>query len=204
MLDRLMSERKKVLIVDDHPMLRIGLRNLLEGSGRYLVSGEAGTAANATRELERGNADCAIVDLMLKGKKRLDLLKTMREIDPDLPIVVLSMLERDDVADSARRAGASLFVSKDESPARVLDVLDELFPETGKSSRQQPRLAHLTPRERSVFELLGCGMDKHDITKVLGISVKTVETHRESLKRKLSVPTIRDLVRTAVQSHQTS
>jgi len=190
---------RRIFLVDDHPVVRDGLRAMLGSPGCYSICGEAGSPAQALRHLSRSPADCAIVDLMFKHRKCIDMIADIRRSFPDLPIVVLSMLDRGTHEREARAAGASAYIEKHEPPRKLLGTLDHIFSNGRKHrERQKPGLASLTPRERTIFDLLGRGLDKHHIAAELGIHVKTIETHREAIKHKLGVGSCRDLLRLAV------
>ncbi len=193
------EQTRRIFLVDDHPVVRDGLRAMLDTPGCYSVCGEASSPAQALRHLSLAKADCAIVDLMFKRRKCVDFIADMRRARPGLPIVVLSMLDRVTHEQEAREAGASAYVEKHESPRRLLGALDRVLA-VGRRHREHQRsgIATLTPRERSIFDALGRGLDKHHIASEFGIHVKTVETHREALKHKLGVGSCRDLVRLAV------
>jgi DNA-binding NarL/FixJ family response regulator len=190
---------RSIFLLDDHPVVRDGLRAVLDVSGRYHVCGEATTPAQAVRHLSRAHADCVIVDLMFRHSKRLDVIASIRRACPDLPIVVLSMLDRSACEREVRAAGASAYIEKHEAPHKLLSTLDRLLPTgLGHPATPSPSLSKLTPRERTIFDSLGRGLDKHHIAADLGIHVKTIETHREALKSKLGIRSCRELVRMAV------
>ena len=189
----------RIFIVDDHPVVRDGIRAVLDAPGRYRVCGEATTPAQAVRHLSRAQADCAIVDLMYKHTKRLDVIGDIHRACPGLPIVVLSMLDRAGNERDARAAGATAYVEKHEAPRKLLAALDRIFSADHRQrAKPMPELSRLTPRERTIFGSLGQGLDKHHIAAELGIHVKTIETHREAIKHKLGVGSCRELVRLAV------
>jgi DNA-binding NarL/FixJ family response regulator len=192
---------RRIFLIDDHPVVRDGLRAVLDIPGRYRVCGEAATPAQALRHLSRAHVDCAIIDLMFKRSKRIDAISELRGAFPDLPIVVLSMLDRATHERDARDAGASAYIEKNEAPRKLLAALDCIFSENSRPSpKKLPGLALLTPRERTIFEALGKGLDKHHIAAELGNHVKTIETHREAIKHKLGVGSCRELVRLAVHT----
>jgi DNA-binding NarL/FixJ family response regulator len=191
----------RIFIVDDHPVVRDGIRALLDSPGVYSICGEAASPAQAMRQLTRTQADCVIVDLMFRHRKCLDIISDIHRSQPQTPIVVLSMLDRATHEREARDAGAFAYIEKSEPPTRLLRTLERIFsndhPNPEKKSRE---LSALTPRERAIFDALGRGLDKHYIAAELGIRVKTVESHREAIKHKLGVGSCRDLVRLAVQT----
>jgi DNA-binding NarL/FixJ family response regulator len=192
---------RRIFLIDDHPVVRDGLRAVLDLPGRYRVCGEAATPAQALRHLSRAEADCVIVDLMFKRSKRLDIINEVRRIQPNVPIIVLSMLDRAAYEPETRAAGASAYVEKSEAPKKLLAALDRIFAADRRERETRlPGLALLTPRERTIFEALGKGLDKHHIAAELGNHVKTIETHREAIKHKLGVGSCRELVRLAVHT----
>lgn len=195
-----MKSPRQIFIVDDHPMIRLGLRKLFEDTGRYHVAGEATSAPHALRDLERVPCDGVVMDLLLGGAWRTTLISEIRDRRPRLPIVLYSTLDRTTFDHGTLTADAIAFVHKSDSPKRLLRALDGLFPGSDGDTDPIPRFEALTPRERSVFALLGEGMDKHDIAQALNISVKTVETYRETMKGKLGVSSVARLVRLAVQT----
>lgn len=191
----------RIFILDDHPVVRDGIRALLDSPGTYTVCGEASSPAQAMRQLTNTPADCAIVDLMFKHRKCLDVISDIHRAHPKLPIIVLSMLDRASHEREAREAGAHAYVEKCEPPHQLLRTLDRIFSNTPTHRASgNMRLSVLTPRERAIFDALGRGLDKHYIAAELGIRVKTVESHREAIKHKLNIASCRDLVRIAVQS----
>ncbi|MGH8048340.1 MAG: response regulator transcription factor [Chthoniobacterales bacterium] len=191
----------RIFIVDDHPVVRDGIRALLDAPGCYSVCGEAASPAQALRQLTRTPADCAIVDLMFKHRKCLDIISDIHRACPQLPIVVLSMLDRSTHEREARAAGAYAYIEKHEPPVLLVQTLDRIFAnEHPRREKSRPELTTLTPRERAIFEALGRGLDKHHIAAELGIHVKTVESHREAIKHKLGISSCRELVRVAVQT----
>jgi DNA-binding NarL/FixJ family response regulator len=191
----------RIFIVDDHPVVRDGIRAMLDAPGFYTVCGEAASPAQAMRQLSRGSADCAIVDLMFKQRKCLDMISDIHRACPGMPIVVLSMLDRATHEREARDAGAYAYIEKHEPPTHLMQTLDRIFAnDHAHQDKKRPELSTLTPRERTIFASLGRGLDKHHIAAELGIHVKTVESHREAIKHKLRVGSCRELVRMAVQT----
>jgi DNA-binding NarL/FixJ family response regulator len=196
------TTHRRIFIVDDHPVVRDGIRALLDSPGTYTVCGEAASPAQAMRQLPRTHADCAIVDLVFKHRKCLDVISDIHRTHPRMPIVVLSMLDRATHESEARNAGASAYVEKSEPPTQLLRTLDRLLlaGRPRSESKGSAAISLLTPRERAIFDALGRGLDKHFVAAELGIRVKTVESHREAIKHKLGVPSCRELVRLAVQT----
>jgi DNA-binding NarL/FixJ family response regulator len=195
---------RTILIVDDHPMMRRGLRELLSHEPDLRVCGEAVEAQAALRMIESLPPDLMIVDLSLKQSSGLDLIKRVRATHPEVRMLVISMHDEGLYAERALSAGAMGYVSKQEPPEGVLDAVRlvlrgevYLSPEmTARRLRQMtPREQHefrspvekLSDRELEVFEAIGIGRSTRQIADQLHVSVKTIETHRENIKRKLGL-----------------
>lgn len=185
-----------VLVVDDHPLFRAGVVAALENDPGLTVCGEADDARTARELAARRRPGAAIVDLMLQDDDGLKLVRDLRTDHPPLKIVVLSMLDPGVYAPRALQAGASFFVSKQEGPAAILAALhraaaNERASPSGETGA--PELV-LSERELQVFLQLGLGRSTQEITTALGVSVKTIEAHRESIKAKLGLPHANALV----------
>lgn len=186
----------QVLVVDDHPLFRAGVVSALQNEPSLAVCGEA-DSAHAARELaERLRPDAAVVDLMLQDDDGLKLVRELRLAHPRLKIVVLSMLDAGVYAPKALQAGASFFVSKQEGPAAIISALRR----AAANERASPGAAGSNPqldlseRELQVFLQLGLGRSTQEIAVALGVSVKTIESHREAIKAKLGLPHANALV----------
>jgi DNA-binding NarL/FixJ family response regulator len=214
---------KRIVIVDDHPLFRKGLEQLINSEVGFAVCGEASTAGQAmtvTRQLE---PDLMIVDLSLPGANGIELIKNVRAEFPKLPILVLSMHDESLYALRSLRAGAQGYVMKQEALNNVVKAIREIFagrpylsremsaklivnyaqkPEQGASSAADK----LSDRELEILELIGNGHEVREIAKELHLSPKTVETHRAHIKEKLNLANARQVARFAVQwvSAQTS
>ena len=206
--------RARVLIVDDHPVVRRGLAQVLGGTDDLEFCGEAETAADALQAVVDIGPDVAVVDLALKGKGGLELVKDLHARHPDLPVLVLSMHDESLYAERALRAGARGYIMKDGRMEQVVQALrDVLAGRVYLSQRMTSRLlgrltgggaangespiSALTDRELEVFEMIGRGLATRDIADGLHLSVKTVDTHRENIKRKLNLATATELHRHA-------
>ncbi|MFO8013487.1 MAG: response regulator transcription factor [Phycisphaerae bacterium] len=208
------SERAKVLIVDDHPVVRRGLAQVLDGTDDFAFCGEAETAADALRAVAETDPDVAVVDLTLKGKGGLELVKDLHQRHPDLPVLVLSMHDESLYAERALRAGARGYIMKDGRMEEVVQALRQILggrvylsprmtsrllgrmTAGGQGDADSP-ISTLTDRELEVFEMIGRGMGTRDIADRLHLSVKTVDTHRENIKRKLNLDGATELYRHA-------
>jgi DNA-binding NarL/FixJ family response regulator len=210
------ADAKRIIIVDDHPLFRKGLEQLIHSDGRFAVCGEAGDAAGAMDVIRTLNPDLAIVDLSLPGANGIELIKNIRAEFPKLPILVLSMHDESLYALRALRAGANGYVMKHEAMDNVVQAVHEVFngrPYLSPAMAAQviTKFAHspsggeadpvdrLSDRELEILELIGKGNEVRQIGKRLHLSPKTVETHRAHIKEKLRLKNAREVVRFAVQ-----
>jgi len=209
-------EAKRIVIVDDHPLFRKGLQELIHSDGAFAVCGEASDAAEAMDLIRQLKPDLAIVDLSLPGANGIELIKNIRAEFPKLPILVLSMHDESLYAVRALRAGADGYVMKHEAMANVVRAIQEVFngrpylsPAMAaqvitkfarKSSEDEPdAVDRLSDRELEILELIGKGNEVRQIAKSLHLSPKTVETHRAHIKEKLNLANARQVARFAVQ-----
>jgi len=209
-------EAKRIVIVDDHPLFRKGLQELIHSDGAFAVCGEASDAAEAMDVIRQLKPDLAIVDLSLPGANGIELIKNIRAEFPKLPILVLSMYDESLYAVRALRAGADGYVMKHEAMANVVRAIQEVFngrpylsPAMAaqvitkfarKSSEDEPdAVDRLSDRELEILELIGKGNEVRQIAKSLHLSPKTVETHRAHIKEKLNLANARQVGRFAVQ-----
>jgi DNA-binding NarL/FixJ family response regulator len=196
-----------LIIVDDHPILRNGLAQLINREPDLHVVSEANDATEALRIIEHGNIDLAIVDISLQSVSGIDLTKSIHQLRPNLPILVLSMHDETFYAERALRAGASGYIMKTEPPEVLLKGIrgvfeGELFVSDrianrllrGFIHRRQPSedfgvrtVDTLSNREMGVFEGIGRGLSVREIASEMGRSIKTVETHRGNIVRKLGL-----------------
>jgi DNA-binding NarL/FixJ family response regulator len=209
-------DAKRIVIVDDHPLFRKGLEELIHSDGSFAVCGEAGNAAEAMEVIRKLNPDLAIVDLSLPGANGIELIKNVRAEFPKLPILVLSMHDESLYALRALRAGAEGYVMKHEAMTNVIQAIREVFngrPYLSPAMAAQviTKFAHrdaegatdpverLSDRELEVLELIGKGTEVRQIAKLLHLSPKTVETHRAHIKDKLDLKNSREVARFALQ-----
>ena len=211
-----LPEAKRIVIVDDHPLFRKGLEQLIHSDAVFAVCGEAGNAAEAMDVIRTLNPDLAIVDLSLPGANGIELIKNIRAEFSKLPILVLSMHDESLYAFRALRAGANGYVMKHEAMANVVRAIQEVFSGrpylsptmaaqvitkfAQKSSEGEPdAVDRLSDRELEILELIGKGNEVRQIAKQLHLSPKTVETHRAHIKDKLDLKNSREVARFAVQ-----
>jgi DNA-binding NarL/FixJ family response regulator len=209
-------EAKRIVIVDDHPLFRKGLEQLIHSEDGFAVCGEANNVPEAMDVIRKLNPDLAIVDLSLPGANGIELIKNIRAEFSKLPILVLSMHDESLYAVRALRAGADGYVMKHEAMANVIQAIREVFDGRpylspamaaqvitkfahGQAEGEPDPTERLSDRELEVLELIGKGTEVRDIAKRLHLSPKTVETHRAHIKEKLQLKNAREVVRFAVQ-----
>jgi DNA-binding NarL/FixJ family response regulator len=210
------STVKTVFIVDDHPLIRRGLRHLFEAEASLEICGEADNIDQALAEMRRQPADAIIVDISMPEGNGLDLIKRLHALYPGLPSVVCSMHDERFFAERALRAGARGYVSKLDAPEHLVaavkaalagkyyvgkrlgsgEVREILSAETEPDMRSP--VETLTNRELEVFEQIGSGYGTAQIAEHLNLSVKTVETHRLHIKEKLKLKTSAELTHQAL------
>lgn len=209
-----MSEKKKIFVVDDHPVFREGLVRVLNQEGDLTVCGEADDAAETLKAIGNAAPDLAVVDISLDGMNGIDLAKTLRAQYPDIRILVLSMHPESLHAERALRAGANGYIMK-KQPGRtllsavraVLEGKTYISPElnerllqglTGGPSAPASAIEVLSNRELEVFRLIGQGFGTRQIADTLSMSMKTVESHRQHIKEKLQLSNTTELVQRAI------
>lgn len=208
--------RHSIMVVDDHPLFRKGVVQLLSQEEDLEVRGEAENSRAALEALRRTPVDLAIVDIGLHGSANgIELTKSIKTEHPNLPVLVLSMHDEFLYADRALRAGARGYLMKREALdsviAAVRTVLDgEIYlspamakrmiaEHVGGGGRSQSALQSLTDRELEVLQLIGQGEEVRGIAGKLHLSPKTVEAHRANIKQKLNLGNAREVARFAVQ-----
>lgn len=210
-MDPMILETRRILIVDDHPVLREGLRGLLDQQGDMQVCGEAWNVEGALRLLRETSPDAMIVDISLGKESGLDLIQQARVLRPEIALLVLSMHDEMIYAERALRSGAGGYVMKQEATSQVVAALrcvidgrmfvspavtERLLNTLARPASSRPNYSvdRLTNRELEVFRLIGTGVTSAEIANNLHISRKTVETHRTRIKEKLGAATAAELV----------
>ena len=195
-----------ILIVDDHPLVCGYLSQMIDDAG-MAVCGSTGSADEALALFRRHRPDLVIVDISLETSNGLNLIKRLRRERDDVRVLVLSSHDAMFYARRAREVGAQGYLNKQVDPVTILDALrllldgGEYWPDTDAESDLGEALpvSSLTNRELEVFELIGSGLGTSEIATRLCLSVKTIETHREKIKKKLALPSGNALVREAIQ-----
>jgi len=208
--------KKKVFIVDDHPIVRERVGELIGQEPDLVVCGEAEDAVQAVKAIAGAAPDIAIVDITLKDTYGIELIKQLKELHPKLPILVLSMHDESLYGERALRAGAKGYLTKQEATKKIVDAIrrilrGEIYVSEklagtlvrkvagGKSEAGGSPVDVLTDRELEVFQLLGQGLAVREVAERLFVSTKTVEAHREHIKQKLNFKTSSELLRFAIQ-----
>lgn len=207
---------KKIIIVDDHPMMRKGLSSTLETQPGYEISAQLERAEDAIDTIEKVKPDLIIVDISLPGMNGIELVKNLNFQYPDLKVLVVSRHEESLYAERALRAGAKGYVMKFESSDILLKAVRKvlsggiyvseeigekllLSAMTGKSTNLESPVELLSDRELEVFELIGRGKSSKEIAEQLHLAVKTIETYRSRIKEKLDLKNSTELVFHAVK-----
>lgn len=208
--------RKRILIVDDHPMMRQGLAQLITSEPDLMVQAEADNARQALELVTSKKPDLVLLDISLPDKNGLELTKDVHALSPDVVILVVSMHDEALYAERVLRAGARGYIMKQEGGKKLLAAIRqvlagkiyvseriaarilELFSGQRQEGAGSP-VERLSDREFEVFQLIGEGKGTRDIAGHLHLSVKTVEVHRANIKQKLRLKTATDLVRHAVR-----
>jgi DNA-binding NarL/FixJ family response regulator len=210
------TKKYRVLLVDDHPIVRQGLALLIDREGDLSVCGEAEGSHAAYHAIETLHPDIVVLDISLSGPDGLDVLKEIRMKRADLPVLILSMHDESIYAERAMRAGANGYIMKQEATEKVLiairrilqgDVyLSDRLTRTmlqqfvrGTAPAKSSPLVNLTDRELEVFRLIGEGHGTRRIADELHLSVKTIESYQAHIKEKLALRNARELVQHAIE-----
>lgn len=206
--------KARILVVDDHPLLREGMRNLIGEQDDLECCGEADSVADAKRVIEAKKPDLMLLDLRLKSGDSLDFIKCMKVEVPELRILVISQHDEMVFAERALRAGASGYVMKENATDDILAAIrcvlsGELYfsRRVGaevvrrslltKSESTRTGVERLSDRELQVFQLIGTNYSTREIAQQFNLSIKTIETYRENIKQKLGLRDAGELVRYA-------
>ncbi|MGD1086831.1 MAG: response regulator transcription factor [Verrucomicrobiota bacterium] len=217
MIQRGKSARpKKILIVDDHPMMREGLAQLIANQPGLQVCGEAGDAREALEKIPVLQPDLVLTDITMPGKNGLELIKDIQALHPGVLVLVISMHDEALYVERVLRSGGRGYVMKQEGGKMIAEairrVLDgqihvsekmsakilEIFSGHRADVASSP-VEKLTDREFEVFELIGQGLDTKEMAEKLHLSTKTIEVHRANVKAKLKLTSMAELIRYAVR-----
>ena len=212
------ENKHKIFIVDDHPIVRQGLVQMVNGENDMIVVGEGEDAYGSLRLIRNAKPDLVLLDISLKDSDGIELVKELKAQEPELPALILSMHDESLYAERALRAGARGYIMKQEAPAMLVSAMrcvlgGEIYVSekmsaallqrmVGGSAKKQGALPldRLTDREMEVFRMIGSGKPVREIAENLFLSVKTVEAHREHIKEKLGFKTSAELLRYAIRN----
>jgi len=203
----------QILVVDDHPAVREGLKRIAEKTGDLRVVGEAGSAPAALEQMRKSGCDVVLLDISMPGRGGLELLKEIKSERPKLPVLVLSVHGEDQYGLRALMAGASGYLCKDAAPDELVQAvrkahaggryispsLGELLAMEVEGGISKPPHSNLSNREFRVLCLIASGMSLTDIANQLSLSVKTVSTHRTRMLGKMKMKNNAELTRYALK-----
>ena len=213
-----LAGKHKIFLVDDHPIVRQGLAQLIDAEPDLAVVGQGEDAYGSLRSIKTVKPDLCLVDVSLKDSDGMELLKELKSHMPDLPVLILSMHDESLYAERALRAGAKGYIMKQEAPQVLLAAIRKVMSGQiyvsdkmgatllqrmvgGKAAAKGALpLDRLTDRELEVFRMIGAGSSVREIAEKLFLSVKTVEAHREHIKEKLNVKSSAELLRYAIRN----
>jgi DNA-binding NarL/FixJ family response regulator len=214
------AKRAKVLIVDDHPIVRRGLAQMINLEADLIVCGEADGAKAAMEAIKLQAPDVMLVDLSLNAESGLDLIKDIKVRYPRLSMLVLSMHDESFYAERVLRAGAKGYIMKQQASNQVLAAIRRVLggevylsefmsakvlrKVTGEKSPASSSVERLSDRELEVFRLIGTGFGTRQIAERFSRSVKTIETYREHIKQKMDLKDSAQLTQTAIQWMQSN
>lgn len=211
------AKRRKILLVDDHPLLLEGLARMISAEPGLGVCGMAGNVQEALSQVESLSPDLVITDLTMPGRNGLEFIKDLAAMHPEIPVIVLSMHDEMIYAERVLRAGGRGYVMKDTPPGNLLQairtvlgggvfasqkVTNHLLKTLSShktSSRSGCPMQCLTDREMEVFELIGQAKSNHEIAMQLGISPRTLDAHRAHIREKLGLADGNELTRHAIR-----
>lgn len=203
----------RVLLVDDHPVLRRGVSQLISGEPDMTVCGEAGDTAGALKCLQGSKPGVVVTDISMKGRNGIELIKDIVAGYPGLPILVLSIHTDAIYAERALRAGAMGYITKQDAPDLIISAIRKIAagqvyvcedmaskllsrmwsPGGGPAAGDKSPVSALSDREMEILEMIGRGLGTSRIAALLSISVNTIETHRARIKEKLGLATAAEL-----------
>jgi two-component system response regulator NreC len=207
-----LSKPLKLLLVDDHPIVREGLEAVISQQPGFVVQGTAASAEEALKFISKFHPDLAIVDISLPGKNGILLIKDILKISPDTKIIVYTMHDAESYAERAFKAGASGYVMKEEGASKVVEGIHEAVkgnqflcpksPPGRKTKRSKTKaidpeflpIQNLSDRQLEVFALVGAGLNSWEIAEKLSLSHKTVNAHKMNLQDRLGIGSARELL----------
>jgi DNA-binding NarL/FixJ family response regulator len=204
----------RVLLADDHAVVRRGLQQIIATRGTWKVVGEAASGEELLALLRNVDADVLVLDVSMGDRSGLDLLSSIRELRPNLPVLMLSMYAEEHYALRALRAGAQGYIQKDRPPEEIIAAIErvaarrthvseavmEQMAATISGARSEHPHELLSRREFQVFQLIAAGRSVSDIASILNVSVKTVSTYRTRIMEKTGFRTNAEIIAYAVRN----
>ncbi len=204
----------RILLVDDHAVVRDGIRRMFDERGAEVFFGEAKSSREALKLVQEEAWDGVVLDISLAGRNGLEVLKEMKQMHPELPVLILSMHSEEQYARRAYRAGASGYVTKDSSRAEIVSAIKKVtsggiyvslaFAEKLVADIERkidgPPHTILSDREFEVLRLIGSGKTVSEIAELLSLSDKTISTYRSRILEKMRLKTTAELIRYAIEN----
>ncbi|HYL86448.1 MAG TPA: response regulator transcription factor [Candidatus Angelobacter sp.] len=202
----------RILVADDHHVVRAGLRALLESQNGWQVCAEASNGREAVDKAVKLKPDVAVLDIAMPLLNGVEAARQIHKLSPKTEILILTMHDSDTLVHEVMEAGATGYVLKDDADRDLISAVDALLQHqpylssraSDAASRaaggERPARSRLTPREREIVQLLAEGKSNKEVADLLGISVKTAETHRANIMLKMDFHSITELVRYAVRN----
>jgi DNA-binding NarL/FixJ family response regulator len=214
------EQKRRIFLVDDHPLVREWLTNLINQQPDLIVCGETESAQQALQAVAIAKPDVAIVDISLRGSSGMELIKNIRQFQPQVAVLVLSMHDELLYAERALRAGARGYIMKRETTRKVIDAIRRILEGKfyvsdkvaeaittrlveGKTVNVRSPIEQLSNRELEIFELLGQGHGTRQIAGMLHVSIKTVQAYCARVKEKLNLSSATELLREAIRWNET-
>jgi DNA-binding NarL/FixJ family response regulator len=208
----------RILLVDDHEIIRKGLRSVLEARKDWEIVGEATTGRDAVKKVEELKPDVVVMDISMPELNGLEAVRQIVKLSPRTEVLVLTMHESEDLVREVLEAGARGYLLKSDASRQLISAVEALRIHRpyltsrvnevvltgylgGKPLKGETSGGRLTPREREIVQLLAEGLTNKEVATMLHISVKTAETHRTNIMRKLDLHSVSELVRYAVRNH---
>jgi DNA-binding NarL/FixJ family response regulator len=213
------NRKRGVFLVDDHPLVREWLTNLINQQSDLFVSGEAETAAKAMQEITASRPELAVVDISLKDSSGVEFIRDLKRAWPSLTVLVLSMHDESVYAERSLRAGAKGYIMKREATKKVIEAIrcvlsGKFYLSEGMAQsittqfvEGKPLVSHspvdqFSDRELTIFDMLGSGSGTRQIAESLRVSIKTVQAHCGRMKEKLNLHSASELMREAIRHHE--
>lgn len=218
-----MRDKIKIFIVDDHPVVCEGITQMINQESDLEVCGCAPDAVVAMKMIQSLKPDMVITDISIIGKSGIELIADIKTRYPEVKIIVLTMHAEPGYVDRTFKAGAKGYVTKQDATETIIKairkinsggiyvseimtsrIMENMYDRDGRHIHNQMAIDNLSQREFEVMRLIGQGMKIKDIAEVLNVSPKTVNAHRENIKRKLNLNNVQELLKYAIQSKQIS